>query len=243
MTTDPRQVSTTHDIQLLDADECASTREQIHSLRRYWTQRHPALPFYTLGAASYLDASYMGFPAYQQAARRTNPVLDEHFGWLHQRLAETLTDTFGPDFVYDHELALPGFHVFLYHQGFDQSLPSVHFDLQYRSIDWSKYQGVEFSGVLSMTLSIALPVNGAGLRVWDVLPRDIDKMSPAEQKEMQNPTDEPRLHPYAEGKLVYHSGHQLHQIAILDVVEDDERTTLQAHAMPVDGGKRYVVYW
>jgi hypothetical protein len=50
------------------------------------------------------------------------------------------------------------------------------------------------------------------------------------------------LHPYAPGRLVVHSGYQLHQIGTSPQFQlNQERLTLQAHAQRVREG--YVLYW
>ena len=46
------------------------------------------------------------------------------------------------------------------------------------------------------------------------------------------------------GVMAIHSGHLFHQIApFVDPLPDDERLTLQAHALPVNEGERWIVYW
>lgn len=42
-------------IALLSSAECDLVRLAVMALRPHWTHRHPTLPVYALGAASYLD--------------------------------------------------------------------------------------------------------------------------------------------------------------------------------------------
>ncbi len=218
-------------------------REGIHALRGEWTQWQPEAPYFTLGAASYLDAARNGFPAYQEKARRLNPLLIERFGWLHERLEERLSSELGTPCFFDGEVARPGFHVFLGNEVFREPVASVHFDLQYEEIGFSRYPGADPEGQLSLTLAIRLPACGAGLWTWPLFHQDLPPRGPGETTwtfSMKGLKRED--HPYTEGRLILHSGHQLHQIAPMPgMTEEDERLTLQAHALPASRG--YLLYW
>ena len=143
-------------------------------------------------------------------------------------------------------LALPGFHIWESAGIFTKPEASVHFDLQYLR-HWTAELGTpDVSHPLSFTLALRLPRRGGGLNVWDVSyerfiafrdrigghvqPADIATLLP------------PIRHPYVVGGLSLHSGHQLHQIGEIDHVDpDDERITLQGHALFVDG--LWKLYW
>jgi hypothetical protein len=228
------------EITLLDAGECARVREGVLDLKPMWTSWFAGIPFYTVGAASYKDAQTNGLAAYHAKARETNPVLRERFGWLLDRLRDELSRELGVPFVFDEELALPGFHVFLFHESFTKPVASVHFDLQHKQLDWSRWPDADPEGQLTLTLSIRLPSCGAGLRLWPVSFEETARMTKDELKRVV--AGEPELHAYREGRLVVHSGYQLHQIApAVGMREDDERITLQAHAVPAGG--QFVLYW
>jgi hypothetical protein len=227
-------------IALLTPEECARARNDIFALREHWTSWMPGLPFYTLGAASYKDAPTNGRPAYYEKAAKLNPILHERFGWLHEKLRARLEEELGAPVFFDPALGLPGFHVFLYHPAFTKPLASIHFDLQHKDLDWSAYEKVDKDAQLSLTLSFKLPRCGAGLRLWNVTFAQAKRMTKAEL--FTATSHEPELHTYTEGHLVLHSGYQLHQIAPAPgMAEDDERITLQAHALPTERG--YVLYW
>ena len=228
------------ELALLSSEECAHVREAVLELRPLWTSWFPGIPFFTVGAASYKDAQTNGLAAYREKARATNPILMERFGWLLERLRAELSRAFGAPFSFDEELAVPGFHVFLYHDSFTKPVASVHFDLQHKQLDWSRHEGADTDGQLSLTLAIRLPACGAGLRLWPMTFADASRMTKDELRALV--ATEPELHVYREGSLVVHSGYQLHQIApAAGMREDDERITLQAHAVPTKAG--YVLYW
>jgi hypothetical protein len=228
------------DLQLLSGDECAAVRESVLAIREHWTRWYPDLPFFTLGAASYRDAASAGLDAYREKSRLLNPILSERFGWLHERLRAALTSEFGREFFYDTSFALPGFHVFEFHDSFACPSASVHVDLQFKDLDWSRWQAVDLEDQISLTLAIRLPAGGGGLRLWPVTYAEIRDMRTAELQRIV--AEEPVLHRYREGCLVVHSGYQLHQIAPAPGMRPgDERITLQAHALSVDGG--YLLYW
>jgi hypothetical protein len=229
-------------VELLDRAELSAVRNAIHALRPRWTRRHETVSFFTLGAASYLDAREGGFAAYQEQARQTNPILIEHFGWLLDRVRATVSAHVHAGVRYDERLARPGFHVYLFDEGPPTDAPSVHYDLQYELIDWSRIGAADPSSQLSLTLTIALPAAGGGLLVWNINRLELDRMSPAERQAHSAANRAATFLPYTPGHLVIHSGHQLHQIAAIDDRRPgDERITLQAHALRVDG--EWTMYW
>ena len=228
------------DLQLLTGTECAAIREDVLALREHWTSWIPGVPFFTVGAASYKDAATAGFDAYREKARALNPILRARFGWLHERLRAALARELGREFFYDPLLALPGFHVFGYHEAFTRPGAAAHVDLQFKDLDWGRWENVDPEDQLSITLAIRLPAQGGGLQLWPVTYAEIREMKAEELKRILE--TEPAFHAYREGRLVVHSGYRLHQIApAADMRPEDERITLQAHAIAVSRG--YVLYW
>ena len=156
-------------IPVLSSAECERVRQTVHALRSSWIVRGSAdHPFYTVGAASYIDAvSRTPPPRYSEILVETNPVLREHFHWLYARLMNKLSVHLQAVVRTADELALPGFHVW---QGLSvpTSSLSIHFDLQYMSIPWPDVSRSDRSLPLSFTLPIALPRGGGGLNTWDL---------------------------------------------------------------------------
>jgi len=228
------------EIALLSSPECAVIRDEVLGLRDLWTQRHPQLPFFTLGAPSYLDA-VDDVAAYRDQTSRTTPVLRARLGWLYERLRRGLAAELGQSAHYDDERSLPGFHVFFCHPAFRKVPASVHVDRQFERLDWSAHAGADFLHPLSFTLPIALPALGAGLRVWEVLVGVGEHPSPAELRERMAQSS-PEVHSYTLGRLVLHSGNQVHQIEPQRAADDTgERMTLQGHAIRCADG--WHLYW
>jgi hypothetical protein len=234
-------------IPVLSSGECARVRQTLHGLRSSWIQRGSAeYPFYTVGAASYIDAvPHTPPPRYQEMLVETNPVLRENFDWLYVRLMNKLSVHLQALVRTEDELALPGFHVW---QG--RSVPtsslSIHFDLQYMSIPWRDAPRADRSRPISFTLPIALPRRGGGLNSWDLSYEEQLAHFQATQQRM--PVEEMAksrtrtFHPYTQGELTLHSGHMLHQIAAVDQnYPDDERITLQGHGLYCDSA--WTIYW
>src|SRR5262245_44368949 len=75
-------------IPVLSAAECEHVRQTVHGLRSLWINRGSAeYPFYTLGAASYIDAVPGPTPArYSELLEQLNPSLERSFAWLYNRL-------------------------------------------------------------------------------------------------------------------------------------------------------------
>jgi hypothetical protein len=231
-----------HDLKLLSAAEARDVRARVHALRQQWRRRREEAPFYTLGVAGYIDAARDGFAAYCAAARDSNALLAEHFGDLYARLAAAIGEHLSEPVAYHDGFALPGFHIFLADPQFATPSASLHFDRQYEHLDWSGLDAADFDRQLSYTLSIALPARGAGLLVWRVNDLELRGLPEENRKEVMRQNRRPVLHPYRVGGLAVHSGHQLHQIAPMkDMAPDDERITLQGHALPAGG--RWVLYW
>jgi hypothetical protein len=225
---------------LLSTDECRQVRETLHSLQSSWLVRRPAVPFYTLGAASYLDARG-GFDGYQTLAARFNPMLQEHFGWLHERLAARLAEHLGEPVKCSPGLALPGFHIYLGCKLFEQAIASIHFDLQYDLVNWGEQAHCDFSRPLSFTLPVALPKTGGGLTTWNLDYSQTGDLEGAAYRAAFAAAT-PRYHAYATGRLFVHSGHTLHQAAPgRDLKLTDERITLQGHAVRCGG--KWQLYW
>ena len=67
--------------------------------------------FFTLGAATYLDAS-LSVGIYKILSGQFNPVLERNFGDLFEQVVAVLEDFSAQDVVLGRNLALPGFHLF-----------------------------------------------------------------------------------------------------------------------------------
>jgi len=225
---------------ILSDSECDVVRRQIFALRESWTQRHPDVPFYTLGTASYLDANGGHYPEYLQKKERSNPVLIEHFRWLYDRVAELASAELGGPAHYDDRLARPGFHVYLANPAFGQPVAKIHCDLQYQSIDWSGFAVAKNELHVSFTISIALPASGGGLNYWNV--DHTEARSDPNSAKQKFDRNKPLYHPYAKGSMLIHSGQMIHQASIMkDVRPSDERITMQGHGIRLD--ESWLLYW
>ena len=149
--------------ELIGATECAAIAHRVLGLRSHWTRRSSG-EFYSLGAASYLDAT-RGPEPYLAAARVTNKLLLDHFGGLYDRIVAFFRELLDEEVSLDVERAAPGFHVFVL-RGEDRSGDNparrAHFDHQWRLA----YPGARPEGTLSFTLAIATPSGGAGMALW-----------------------------------------------------------------------------
>ncbi len=232
------------ELELLDRVECLRVRQEVHALRAEWTVRHTQVPFFTLGAASYLDASPKKRERYVALLSRTNPILQARFGWLYERVAAALASLTGQPAVYpaqQHERALPGFHIYLSCAAFAHPVASVHMDLQHHNVSWEAPDEMDFSQRYSFTLSVALPRAGAGLKVWQIPEAELrnrrwdDVCADLGKHEVT-------FHPYTPGHMVVHSGEAVHQAVLMpEVKPDDERITLQGHlALRRD---TWQIYW
>ena len=229
-------------IAVLDSDERDRAAEQVWAQRTRWENRYPGLPFYTLGAASYLDSGAGKRDAYYEKAATLNPLLEREFDWLYERLSRALRDLLGAPVAFEPRAARPGFHIFLPHAAFRRPAARIHFDLQYEDLDWTGHDAMDFSRPFSYTLAVRLPRSGAGLLTWDIDKAEYDAMDAAARQRLGEERP-PRYVAYREGELICHSGLLLHQIAPArpGMRADDARLTLQGHALP--GREGYWLYW
>lgn len=227
-------------LEILDEAECVETRRLVVASRNFWVQRGP-LPFFTLGAATYLDIVADDRHDYARLAGKLNPLLSARFGWLHDRVFRALETALGDAVMPAPGLALPGFHVFLAHPAFTQPLASVHLDLQYGKHPWAALGRPNFDTPISFTLAVTLPAAGGGLNVW---PQGIDDTRRLTDLDMAAliQRQAPHYLPYSAGSLVVHDGHLVHQIAPpAQLTPGDERITLQGHALNCGGC--WYAYW
>jgi hypothetical protein len=224
----------------LDSDECRRTADLVYALKPHWEARLPDAPFFTLGAASYVDAAVPSEreARYYAKAARLNPILDENFGWLYGKLMRSLEERLGGKCAFKPRAARPGFHVFLPVPLFQLPIAKIHADLQFGLLDWSEHPRPDFANPMSFTVSVVLPRGGGGLNTWDVPFESVRGLAPEEiaKKVASIP---PAFRPYSPGGMVLHSGQTLHQIAPLPEIlpgdARDARITLQGHAIRSDG--------
>lgn len=235
-------------IPLLTEEYCLQTYNLVGSLREIWIQRGRAAPFFSLGAATYLDVSYpdKAGPTYYDKVRRYNPILQEHFGWLYDSVRAALEEYLKAPTCYKEDFALPGFHIWLSGALSTRPVASIHFDLQYWSHNWSESDAPDFTRIISFTLPIRLPKNGGGLNIWDVTHGEFveayNRGLVSSAEELQH-VKKKTLYPYKVGDLVVHSGDMLHQVAPVaeQVYNSDERITLQGHGVCCAG--EWKLYW
>lgn len=222
--------------------EAALIRKEVLNLDKEWIDRAGGfLPIYTLGTASYLDASKENDLIYRNKAKQTNPILWSHFEALYKRLCTLLNNILHIPVALDDSLAYPGFHIFLGNKKFEKPIASCHFDLQFKSIDWNHYRDVDFDHPISFTCPFSLPKSGSGLNYWNIEKQEYLKSSSKEIEALRS-TKETLFLPYTIGTLVLHQGLILHQIApSKDITSEDERITLQGHGLFCDGIMR--IYW
>ena len=225
---------------LLDTQQCECVVEEILALRAHWTARDESVPFFTLGAASYLDAR-QSESAYRRQAVELNPLLRERFGWLLERVRDKVSEQTGLLAEWAPAAAVPGFHIFLACWVFTLAPSAIHFDTQHRLLDWTGIPDPDFSDILSYTLPVQLPRTGGGLNVWNIDQRNFPDTRSKEFFDAARGL-RPTYRAYRVGELVMHSGNLLHQMAATARMHDDDRRiTLQGHG--IRAGGRIYLYW
>ena len=227
-------------VEAITPSECDRVRSTLRVLSEHWRRRDARLPFFTLGAATYLDTRPEVETYYRYVARE-NPVLWGHFEWLYERLVVALGQCLEGKLSFEHEQAAPGFHLYGSHPAFERDIAEIHFDRQQTRLRWPKDAVIQWSAPVSFTLPIALPSSGGGLHTWALAWQEFSEAD-AESRKRLVAGAERSLHRYRPGELVVHSGNLLHQAAPgRQLSPEDERFTLQGHALFCDGAWR--LYW
>jgi hypothetical protein len=224
---------------LLDERECRAVVESVDALRPSWEQRRTS-PFFTLGAAAYLDGGddETSKDGYHHKAATLNRALETSFAWVYERLRRALERHLGAPCRYDLDGALPGFHIFLPHLAFAVPAAQVHYDLQFLHRRWAR-NGFDIDRPVSFTVPIALPRAGGGLNFWDL-------RFPGGLEAALRPDLKAHYFGYEVGSLALHDGLGLHQIAPWRKAQgvdasEDRRITLQGHALFAEG--TWWIYW
>lgn len=211
--------------------ESQQIKSVIYDLKKFWS-RNLSNNFYTLGAASYIDASPedKAKQFYYGKAKLINPILKERFSWLYKRVSEILTKELGKSTAYRETLALPGFHIFPMSKKSSLSGGGMHLDLQYNLLRWEPSTGIDFEHPISFTLAITLPEFGGGLTVSNLPFEELANLSPEERtKALYNNT---RFHAYKVGYITIHQGLFWHGIAPMRNEQlNNDRITLQGHGL------------
>ena len=224
--------------QVISTESAAVMAATVNELRAHWIQRHQIAPAYTLGAASYCgDDDYLCY------SRKMNPLLQNHFGHLHQLMHEAMESALGESVESAEDKSLPGFHIFEPHFLFSIKSGHVHLDTQYKKLDWSGYTHIDFNRTLSFTLPLELPDCGAGLRTWPTQAIDAEQInSPDSMSTDVVMQQDCTVVDYSTGCMVIHDGRMVHQIAPpRGPWTHGSRITCQGHALYCDGAWR--TYW
>jgi hypothetical protein len=230
-----------HRENLFAPEEARQMRGVVHDLRQVWIIRDPELPFFTLGAAAYLDVP-LGPALYERFRQLYNPLLREAFAPLLERVRTCLACHLRGPVDWHPAAALPGFHIFQAHPAFCATGGKIHLDLQYRNLAWDPANPPDEESVVSFTLPVALPQDGGGLNWWDHPSAEEWKTLPPEERTKRTAPGTENYLPYEVGTIVLHSGQILHQIAPgRRFRAEDERISLQGHAIRV--GDRFLAYW
>ena len=185
----------------------------VRLLRDHWDKRASNMDFYTLGKAAYLDGNT---PAYFECREGTNPILFKHFGFMYEDLREMLSVVLGEPVFFNHDIALPGFHVFPSDPQFLSMSGSWHVDLPHNTL------GLGNQDTQAFTIAIKLPTGGGGM--------DMRINGKDEYVE------------YEEGKMYLHDGTDVHRISCYKECRPDEyRITLQGHIVRNNG--ELITFW
>ncbi len=227
---------------IFSPEERTKAINSVHKLREHWINRggYFEYPFFSLGAASYMDARE-DQERYYRWANKFNPILKAEFSWLYSKCAKHIEDTLNKAVIYDERQALPGFHIFLADELFEIPVASRHVDLQYRDLNWGDTQ-YNPKNTISFTAYMQMPSSGGGIYSWEYTYEDLKELE-AQAREDKLASEEPHYHRFNAGDIVLHTGLHYHQIAAMENVQDnDARISLQGHGV-LDSNGVFRLYW
>lgn len=239
-------------IDFLTQSEVKEVYEKLYNLKDYWVHRGQELsmlddlPYYTLGAASYLDIRDPKLPdLYFENIKKYNSLLRSEFNFLYEKLSKAIETHIEKKACFHESFALPGFQIYQADWLFEEALGPYHCDLHYCLLDW---QGLEFnpSDNLSFTASIRLPKSGGGVYMWEQRYEAPENLSFEEHRQHMYDIELSEkgrtYYQYQEGNIFFHSGNLYHQIAPIENIQnEDERITLQGHAVLSED--TYHIFW
>jgi len=233
-------------MQIFDDRQCRDIVHKVDSLSDVWIQRHPIMQFYTLGAATYLDNN----EDYRNKKYTYNQYLSPTFDDMYSAFLNAMEDLLG-ECSLESDLAFPGFHI-LGHKPTEQNdntsmslsskvlSSSVHMDnVLYPHLELlrSKYSNVIESSVISITIPVQIPSQGAGICIWNDHNSGVQDGFPAVVQSLykDNAYGIPTVEEYKLGQAFIFPGDTLHQMApAISPRTDDRRITLQAHGVLCD---------
>ncbi|CAE8582779.1 unnamed protein product [Polarella glacialis] len=247
--------------------EMSNVTALVHELSKHWQHRPNLagpLPFFTLGAASYLDHV---LEMYAPNAIRVNTRLMARLPWFYERLRAALEQELGEKAEFHSPYpedwpegrALPGFHLFLSNSVYEMPVARVHYDGQYKSLPFP--EGCEFEQTISFTLPVDLPRAPEGAAQPGLYTFHIPEPARAdlvegetvkrfegeyqdEYREVQRGSFHRVHHPYKVGTMVIHAGYMVHQISPSRWASgNDARITLQGHGVYHPPSKTWLLYW
>lgn len=223
--------------QLFSAADCDDIQRRVIDLREHWIQRSNR-GFYSLAAASYLDAPGRR-DEYLECARKTNPILLDQFSDVYAIVISFFEKLLFAPVLITNEAAVPGFHIFELDRCGSRGDPAAmraHFDLQWMHA----FPGWQPDATLSFTVAIEQPPNGAALEVWTLTYANaVMSATPAQKWAASHPGR--RLH-YIDGGITVHDGNVLHAIGSRPPGDPPgRRLTLQGHGVQFEG--RWMLYW
>lgn len=226
------------DRKLLTPAECNQASATVLGLRRHWLACREVHPHFVLGAWTFQHAT-SGVKRYYEIAARYNPILREHFGFVYDRLAKSLSTFLAAPVAYHDRMGLPTFKVFLASGSREAALGHPHFDYPMcRPFRWAAPKRPE-KEFITFVMPVAMPGAGAGIDVWDFDVEAHEKLSPARQAFELSCGH--RHHPYRLGALTIQRGYVYHRAAGTTAFATSEaRITLQGHGIKRSG--KWVLY-
>lgn len=220
----------------LTPEECAEISQKVLSLESHWEPRLGPYQFATLGCAAYLD----GESDYAEKSGVLNPLLQETFREIYQKLQAYFSRILEGEVYFDEAYSYPGFHLFQFTgREISQDNPAdrAHFDYQFAKVfpDFARTTGTP----LTFTIPIEEPSSGSSLEMWDLRPEGHAEIG-YEHKEYAR-THPSKNVPYALGRIFTHDGLNLHAMGPIPPGTTGRRVTLQGHAFRTERG--WLLYW
>jgi len=239
-------------------NRCKSWISKLYSLKSYWRPRD-AYGLFTLGASAYIDAPDQNtasvfrvassYEEYYNLLKRDNKILLHNFSEIYSKLKLVIASYLSiPDdaISYSNSKALPGFIIYTPSLEYQKTTTHIpHYDLPYKNLCWAKetheyHFSPDPTQTLSFTLPLQLPTSSSSLRIWNLKRHQAAAMERDQLRSALKIINSKKYN-YEIGKILIHSGNDLHQVCPWKYFENDSyRVTLQGHGLKIDD--RWILY-
>ncbi|MBI3556008.1 MAG: hypothetical protein HY074_07080 [Deltaproteobacteria bacterium] len=228
----------------LTRSECSQTAEAVMGLmpkwrKIAWPRSKGNAPFYLLGYSIYSCRNSLA--GYRRGYSSLNPLLWEKFSWIYLRLQASLEKKLGAPVRFRKNASLPGFHIILTHPIFVRVPNPWHIDFDFELLPW-KFP-VDTHQVLSFTLPVSLPKDGAALDTLELRYDDVSHLPRDKWPAQAKKAPFKKSYPHKLGKILIQDANTFHRIAPMRTLSEKKEMRITVQGLAVRQSKHWEIFW